>query len=300
MLTSAQWAEALAPGIREWFFIGYKNRPSMFPEFFNVQTSEQAYEEFMSYGAVAPDAWDLYEQSGIMPRVSFDKGYPTTLTHKEYTVAMDIQRKLLDDNRYPQILQAAQQLGDSAALKRESDALSVFNNADSSSFLGGDGVALASASHPASPTKSGVTQDNISALALDAANVETVRQAMTAVVDDTNNLAGVQPTLLLVPTALENAAAIITGTEQAIGGANNDINPQFGRFRYKVWPGLTNSTAWFMIDEIKMRQSLYWFDRVPLDVHREVKDETLFSTWIAYQRYSYGWTDWRWLHQGNA
>jgi hypothetical protein len=292
MLTSAQWAEALAPGIREFFFIGYKNRAPMMGEFFNMQTSEQAYEEFMSYGAVSPDAWDLYEQSGIMPKVSFDKGYKTTLTHREYPVAMDIQRKLLDDNRYPQILQAAQQLGDSAALKRESDALSV--------FVGGDSVCLASASHPASPTKSAVTQDNISALALEPDNVETIRQAMMAVTDDTGNLAGVMPTLLLVPTALKSKAQIITQTENKVGSANNDVNPLKGEFTYKVWPGLTNSTAWFMIDEIKMRQSLYWFDRTALDVHREVKDETLFSTWIAYMRYAYGWTDWRWIHQGNA
>lgn len=301
MLTSAQWAEALAPGIREWFYIGYKNRPSIISSLFNVQLSESAYEEFMGYGGISPDAWDDYENSGVQPEVSFDKGYLTTFTHREYTVNTKIQRKLVADNKYPQLMQLATKLGDSAAVKRETDAASVFNNADSSSFLGGDGVCLASAAHPASPTKSAVTQDNISALTLSAANVETVRQTMRAVKDDTNNIAGIQPSLLLVPTALLNDAMVITQTEGKVGSADNDINPQQGRFRYMEWPDLTSATAWFLIDEAKMRQSLFWFDRDPLDIHRDTKrDETLYSLFIAYMRYSYGWTDWRWIHQGNA
>jgi len=300
MLTSAQWAEALAPGIREWFYVGYNNRPSLISQLFNVQGSNSAYERFMSYGAVSPAAWDDYEQSGIMPKVSFDKGYETTFTHKEYPVSMDIQRKFVDDNKYPQIIQIAQQLGDSAALKRETDASGVFNNADQATPVGGDSVGLCNNSHPASPTKSAVTQDNLDALALTSDNLETVRQKMLTVKDDTNNTAGVMPNLLLVPSALENTAKIITQSDGKVGSADNDINVMKGQFSYMVWPYLSSATTWFLIDSIKMRQSLYWFNRTPLDVHREVKDETLFSTWIAYMRYSFGWTDWRWISQGNA
>lgn len=300
MLTSAQWAEALAPGIREWFSIGYKSRASLLETLFNVQSSESAEEFFHSFGSVSPDAWSLYETTGVVPKVTFDKGYKTTFTHKEYTLEMDVQRKYIDDNKYSNVIDAATQLGSSAALKRELDAASVFNNADAAAPVGGDGVALAAANHPASPTKGATTQDNISALALSAANVETVRQTMLAVVDDTNNIAGVQPTLLLVPTALENDAKIITQTEGVVGKADNDINPQRGRFSYLVWPYLTSATAWFMIDEVMMRNSLFWFDRSPVDVHLKEGDKTLSSTWIGYMRYSLGWRDWRWIHQGNA
>ncbi len=300
MLTSAQWAEALAPGIREWFSIGFASRPSLMGSLFNVQGSDSAEEFFHSFGSTSPDAWALYEQSGIVPKVSFDKGYKSTFTHEEFALEMDVQRKFIDDNKYANVIDAARQLGSSAALKREMDAASVFNNADAATPVGGDAVSLANASHPASPTKSAVVQDNISALTLSAANVETVRQTMLAVTDDTNNIAGVQPSLLLVPTALENDAKIITQTEADVGSADNDINPQRGRFTYMVWPYLTSSTAWFMIDEVLMKQSLFWFDRVPVDVRRKTQDETLFSTWIGYMRYSFGWRDWRWIHQGNA
>ena len=299
--TSAQWAEALAPGIREWFSIGYAERPSLMGQLFNVQTSESAEEFFHSFGAIAPDAWDNYETTGRVPKVSFDKGYKSTFTHKIYPVELDIQAKLVADNKYPQIIDAAKQLGSSAALKREKDAACVFDNADAATPVGGDSVSLCNASHPASPTKSSVLQDNISALALSAANVETVRQTMLAVVDDTNNNSGVQPDILLVPTALENDAKIITQTPNVVGKADNDINPQQGRFRYIVWPLLASSTAWFMIDSVMMRNSLFWFDREPVNVKlKDGQDTTLFATYLGYMRYSYGWRDWRWVHQGNA
>ena len=300
MLTSAQWAEALAPGIREWFYVGYGSVPSMVGELFNVQTSDSAEEFFHSFGAVSPDAWGLYEQSGIVPKVSFDKGYKSTFTHEEFALEADVQRKYIDDNKYANVLDIAQQLGRSAALKREIDAANVFNNADNSSYTGGDGVELCDASHPASPTKSSVTQDNVSALALSVDSVETVRQTMMGVVDDTNNIVGVMPDLLLVPTALENTAKTIVETEGVVGKADNDINPQKGRFRYMVWPRISSSTTWFMIDSGLMKQSLFWFDRVPPSVKLKEGDKTLYSTWIGYMRYSYGWRDWRWIHQGNA
>jgi hypothetical protein len=300
MLTSAQWAEALAPGIREWFNIGYNGVPSMLDQLFNVQSSDSAEEFFHSFGTTSPDAWEIYKKTGVVPKVSYDKGYLSTFTHETFALEADIKRELIDDNKYAAVTDIASQLGRSAALKREIDAASVFNNADASTPVGGDAVSLCNASHPASPTKSAVVQDNISALALSAANVETVRQTMLGVVDDTNNIVGVVPDLLLVPTALENDAKIITQTEGVVGKADNDINPQNGRFRYMVWPRLTSSTAWFMIDSGLMKQSLFWFDRVQPDVKLKEGDKTLASTWIGYMRYSFGWRDWRWIHQGNA
>jgi len=95
--TSAQWADALAPGIREWFFAGVQSEPSYLSQLFNVQTSESAEEFFYSFGAVSPEAWDDYEASGRVPKVAFDKGYKSTFTHKEYPAEIDIQRKLVDD-----------------------------------------------------------------------------------------------------------------------------------------------------------------------------------------------------------
>jgi len=300
--TKAQWAEALTPSIREWFSIGYAQRPTMIPQLFDVLTSESDHEDFMSFGAIAPDAWDEYKKTGRVPQVGFDKGYKTTFIHEEFVVEYQIQKTLIEDSKYPQITSDVSQLGDSAALKREKDAMSVFINAAASGFNGGDGVPLCSDSHPLSPTKSTITQDNLDALDLTPENVELVRQKMRGVKDDTNNLAGVQPNLLLVADGgdLENKAKVITQTPNKVGSADNDINAQQGRFSYLVLPMLNTTTQWFMVDSIKMKQSLKWFDRIPLSVVPKVEDKTLFATWIARMRYSLGWRDWRWISRGNA
>ena len=154
------WAEALLLGIREWFQVGYAKRPIMFPELFSMQTSNSDSEFYHSFGAVSPDAWADFKNTGRVASVGFDKGYKTTFTHEEYVVELPIRRTLIEDNKYPQIIDATQQLGDSAALKREHDAASVFNNCSAAAYAGGDGVPLTDAAHPASPTKAATTQAN--------------------------------------------------------------------------------------------------------------------------------------------
>jgi len=293
------WAYALEPGIREWFNVGYSRRPSMISTLFNVMQSAKDSEYFHSFGAISPDAWKNFERSGQVSSVSFDKGYRTTFTHKEFVVELPIRRTFLEDNLYSNILEPSQQLGDSAALRRETDAASVFNNASSTSYLGGDGVPLVDSSHPQGPHKGSAVQDNEGSLSISADNVETVRQAMMAYTDDVGELIGVMPNLILVPPELENEAKIITQTEFKVGSANNDINPQQGRFSYMVWHYLTDADGWFMIDTNLMKRSLVWFDRIPLGINLKNEDTTVYARYIARMRYSYGWRDWRWIYGNN-
>ena len=296
----AEWADALAPGIREWFGVGYANRPTLIPQLFNVLGSDSDSEHFHSFGAISPSAWDDLKNSGKVATVGMDNGFKTTFQHSTFAVDLPVQREMIEDNKYAQVADYAGQLGDSAALKRELDAASVFNLCASATRVGGDAVALCDNSHPLGPNKTGTVQDNLDSLALSSANVETVRLKMMAVTDDVGEIAGVVPDLLLVPPALESTAKIITQSPGKPGTGDNDINPQQGMFRYVVWPYLTSATTWFLVDSIKMKQSLLWFDRVPLGITRKNQDETLWATWTARMRYSFGWRDWRWVNRGNA
>jgi hypothetical protein len=262
-IISDNWADALDPIVKHWFELGINRRTSLIPTLFNVQQSLRAYEEVSGIGAIGIDAWDAYESSGAVPQVDFDQWYKQTYTHQEYVVELEIERKFLDDNMYRQITDPALRLGDSAMVKREVDAASVFNNAFSSSFLGADGVALCSNSHPYSPDKTGSTQDNLFTLALTKTNVAEVREAMMAFTDDTENIVAVTPNLLLVPPELEDEAVIIAGSMLDPDSGNNALNPQSGRFQVLTWHYLTTSDNWFMIDTNMMKMSLDWFNRDP-------------------------------------
>lgn len=299
ILISENWADLLDPIVREWFDVGFRRRMPLVPSLFNVQGSSRAYEELSGVGAVGIDAWEQFENTGSVGQADFDQGYKKTMTHREYPLEISIRRKLMEDNNFPEIMNIASRIGDSASLKREVDGASVFNNAFNDTFAGADAVGLCSTAHPLSPQKTGVTQSNEFTLPLTKDNVRTMRESMMALTDDNGNKMAVTPSLLLVPPALEDDALPIAGSPLDPNSANNAINPQFGRWRVQTWHYLTDSNAWFMIDPMLMNMSLWWFNRVPLGVNPKVEDKTLVATWIAYMRYVYGWSAWQWISGSN-
>lgn len=299
MLISENWADALDPIVRKWFFQGFARRASLLPVLFNEQGSSRAYEEISGVGAVGIDAWDNFENTGTVSEADFDQGYKTTFTHKEYPLKIGIRRKLLEDNNFPEIMNIPMRLGDRAALKREVDAASVFNNAFDDTYAGADAVGLCSTAHPNSPHKTASTQSNEFTLPLTKDNVATIREAMMAFTDDNGNKVAVTPNLLVVPPALEDEGIVIAKSMNDPTSANNAVNPQAGRWMVQPWHYLTDANAWFMIDSVLMKMSLEWFNRVPLGVNPMVEDITIAAHWIAYMRYSFGWSDWRWIAGSN-
>lgn len=299
VLISENWADALDPIVRYRFELGFSRRPSLINTLFNVQRSQRSYEQASGIGAMGIDAWGQWEQSGTVGQAGFDQGYKTTFTHKEYPLEHKISRKLLDDSMWNEINSGATKLGDSAALKREVDAASVFINAFTDTFAGADAVGLVSTAHPLNPVKTGTTQSNEFTLSLTKDNVATIREAMMALTDDNGNLVAVNPNAILVPPELEDEALVISKSMLDPTTDSNAVNPQNGRFNIIVWHYLTDSNAWFMLDTNLMKDNLLWFDRVPLSITPKVEDKTLVATWIAYMRYSYGWSDWKWVAGSN-
>lgn len=299
-IISEAWADALEPGIREWFFKGVGMRKNVMREqFFTVYNGQKDTDHFENIGAIAIDAWRNFEQTGNPSSVGWDRGYKTNITPGEFIVELPIRRKFLEDNLYPQIMNPTVMLGDSFTLLTETDAASVFNNAFSSSFKGGDGVALCSASHQNGPDVSG-TQSNTNTLALTAANAETVRLAMQAFTDDKGGLLGVNPDTIIVPPQLDKEAHRLFGSPDDPDTANRATNPRYQAYNILRWDYLTDTNNWFMVDSTRMKMNLLWDDRIPLDIHLKVGDTSIQATWIARARYGYGWTDWSWIYGNNV
>lgn len=295
------WADSLDPIVRFRFDLAFNRRPSLIDTLFNVQGSERAYEQVSGVGSIGVEPWDAYEMTGAVGSADFDQGYKATYTHREYPLEISIKRKLIDDANFPEVFRLVERVGDSAKQKREIDAANIFNRAFTSGYNGPDGVLLCSDSHPWSPQKTGAVQDNNFALALTAANASTIRTAMMNFVDDAGNPMGVTPDTILVPPALADTAFAELRSEKDPANANNTANPQAesGRWNIVPWHYLTDTNAWFMIDSMLMKQSLDWFNRVPLSVTPKDEDKTLSATWIAYMRYSLGWSDYRWVAGSN-
>lgn len=305
------WSQLIEPRLRRAFFIGFgaedRNR-SVLPSLFNMQSSETADEKLFNIGGVGSSGWN-FEDSG---RVQYDeavKGYEETLTHHEFAKGITIERKLIDDNRIPRAVAAAEALGDSAFRMREKAGANVFINAFSAATsetlddygtdaTGADGVALCSTAHPRNPGDS-TTDSNEGTTSLTEDGLSSTRRAMRDFVDLNGDLVNAMPDLLLVPNELEDTALKLVRSVQEPGTGNNAINPQAGRFQVITWNYLTDANAWFLIDTGRMRQSLHWFDRVPIEFAREQDFDTLIAKFRAYQRFSIGWSDWRWIYGQN-
>lgn len=309
---SAHWSQLVEPRLRQAFFIGFgqeDRRLSMLPMLYNMQSSQTADEKLFPIGGVGTKGWN-FEDSG---RIQYDeavKGYEETLTHHEFAKGITIERKLLDDNRIPRAVAAVEALGDSAFRFREKAGANVFTNAFSSATsetlddfgtdaTGADGVALCSDAHPRHPGDSSTTDANEGTESLSEASVSTVRRKMGDFVDMNGDLMNVAPDELLVPPELEDTALKVVRSAQEPETGNNAINPQAGRFQVKVWHYLTDANAWFMMDSGRRRQSLLWYDRVPIEFANTSDFDTLIGKFRAYQRFSLGWSDWRWIYGAN-
>jgi phage major head subunit gpT-like protein len=314
-MVSENWLPFLIPGLRKAWTEGLTEADPTFrrTDIYEIDTSSRAKETFQGVGELGSEAWAQFEKTGRVPYDGFNPLWPYELVHHEFAMGMAIKRKLIDDNLYPDGLRLPREqnakaaaLGRSAALFREKNAVSLFNNAFTDTgvdafgnpLAGPDGVGLVSTAHKRSPSDA-TTQSNEFTLALTGPNLTTVRLAMQAFTDDRGHLAPSNPDTLLVPPALEETARIIMESALDPTSAENAINPNRGRYKIVVWPWLTDTNAWFLIDSTKKRQHLVWLDRILPEYRGHQDTETFDFMFNGYMRFSRGWSHWTWIAGSN-
>jgi len=300
-MTRAQWAEALAPGVRKWIDDAYQMPPTAFDKVFNVDTSTKAFEEDVDSTGIG-----YLEATGEQQPAPFEdpiSGYVTRYTHVTYRKGIQISKELYDDDQTRIMKKRSAKLG--AAGKRTPDfqAFSVFRNGFNTAFTSyGDAKPLFSTSHPRKD--GGTSQSNASStgIALTDDNLETGLLALRQTLDNKGNVITVGDTgeiILLVPLALEKKAARITESELVSGSANNDINIYKGRITVIATRWISalvsggSDTAWYLIDKGQSQLNFFWREMFNIDEDYETLTRTLIM--IANQRFSFGWSDWRGL-----
>lgn len=300
MAVQEQWAELLEPGLRSIFYTQFAAlaAESRIPMLFNQLGSSKSAEHFLGIGGMS----DWNEYKGAIEYEDMEEGYKTTLTHAEYVKGFWVERRLVDDDQYNEINARPAQLAMSADRTREKHAASVFNNAFSSSYLGGDSKALCADDHPYSPSNS-TAIDNKGTSALSYDNLVTTRRLMREFVDDRGELIAVNPDLLLVPPELEDTANKIISTMRG-GDTQQPDTADYAAslvqkvgIRYLVWDYLTDANNWWLIDSQMAKIHLKWIDRVALEFALDpTSNYKLRSYFRGYMRYSYGWSDFRWVY----
>lgn len=181
-----------------------------------------------------------------------------------------------------------------AARLREQCAAGIFTYADQTSFTAGgyaldwtktaNGVALAS--NAQTSANYSTNQDNLETLELDEENLETVCQKMFDTKDENGNNANLQPTTLIVPTALRKKGIELIGGEGKVDTADNNPNIYNGSMRLIVWKEFRKQSTksgqpWIVCDEEQAKQVSLWINRLEsgedFEVDSHVDKETL--TW---------------------
>jgi phage major head subunit gpT-like protein len=291
LIQSENFSYLLDPGLRKIFMDEFGLPGMVADQLYSKEKSSKAVEYDLGVGGLG----DLEEFTGTIPYGDFSQQYRTSYTHKEWVKGIKVERRLVDDDLYNVINKRPAQLALVARRTREKHAASLFNNAFSTTvFSGGDALPLCDDSHTAVGTTT--TQDNDGTTALSATALEATRLLMMDFLDETDNLINVMPDTILVPKDLEETAYQITKSDKVPFEQSNTANFNTGRYRVIVWNYLTDTNNWFLIDSHYMKLFLKWFDRIPQEFNKDKDFDTYISKWSTYGRYSYGFSDWKWIY----
>ena len=294
-------AKELLPGLNAVFGIEYADVDNEHAPLFDVENSDRAFEEevlFTGFGS-AP-------VKGEGAAVQYDdaqEGYTARYTHETISLAFAVTEEAMEDNLYDTFAKLrARGLARAMANTKQVKAADVFNNGFSSSYLGGDGVALFSASHPTVGT--GNQSNTLGATDLSEASLETALITIAKAKDDRGILIGLQAESLHLPpdlafTAdqiLNSTLSTTTVTNSTTGVTNtNDINSIRNQ---GLVPGgffvnrrFTDTNAWFIKTDCPNGTKM--FVRAPLQTKMEPDFDTGNLRYKARERYSFGWSDWR-------
>jgi phage major head subunit gpT-like protein len=294
----ASFGDLLEPGLRKIFDDKFAEMPEVFSSIFHVNSSEKDVERDS-----AITGFGLMTQTPEGGAISYEdpiQMYDVSYVHLKYTKGFKVSEELYEDDRYSIINKKPQALARAARRTTEYLASTVFNNAFSTSYLGGDAKPLCSTSHPRADGGTAQSNASSSGITLTKANFNTGLLAMRGQLDDKGMKIMAKADTLIVPPALEKTAQILTQSQLRSGTADNDYNYYKGIVKVISWDWLSSSTAWFLLDS--SLHELNWFWRVRPEFKQDNAFDTGYALYKTRMRCSKGWSDWRgvWGSKGDA
>lgn len=302
-LTSRQFIRLLDDRLDKVYWDRYKGLPLVKDTLFTVKSDSKAWLEYYSVGSV-PDPTDF---NGTVIYQSVAPGYHTKIEPKEYAGGIVIERRLLDTERYDVVESRTKGLATAANRKMNKIAHEPFIYHDSSAFTfmtSEEGVALCSNSHTtkASGVSTSTGFDNLSTLAFDAVNLETLRIQSRGLKDDIGERMDTQFDTIIHGTNLSEAVWEVQKSEGKVDEMTNNANFQRGRWKSIELPLLDDydTNDWFIVDSSMMKEMLIWHEGVPLEFHNTTDFDTFMRKYIDYFVCGWGFTDWRFVVGSSA
>lgn len=289
MANKSQFGDILEPGFRKIFNDAFKETERVFTSVFKMNTSEKQDERdsaISGFGLLLPKPAGQpiqYEDPIQM--------YDVLYTHITYAKGFKIDKELYDDDQYNVMNRKPDALGRAARRTEETQGAAIWNNAFSTTQLGGDGKPLVSTLHPRADA--GASQSNASSTSVpfSETNHKANKIAMRKQLDDKGMKIDVKPTRILVPIDLEDAANIVFNSKLRSNTADNDLNPYLNDVKVVSWIYLTSTSAYFLLDDDQMQVTWFWREKTNFKQDEAFEtDQALFK---VRERFSAGFSDWR-------
>ena len=292
VITTGAHPKALWPGVKEWWGRSYAEHQEEYPDLFDQETSDKAYEEDVEISGfgLAP----VKQQGTAINYDTESQGSVTRYTHVAYALGYIVTFEELRDDLYEVVSKRrAKMLAFSMRQTKENVAANVYNRAFNSSYTGGDAVSLCSTAHP---TLSG-NQSNQLTTAADLS--EAAIEDLTIQVMQAQNSRGMKislmPQSLHVPVQTWYEANRILKSVLQNDTANNAINVLKATNVFpkgiKMNHYFTSATAWFIRTNAPAGMKHYVRDAIMFDQDNDF--DTKNAKAASYERYSFGWSDWR-------
>ena len=292
-INRAQLAKELEPGLNALFGMEYSRYDNQHTEIFETESSDRAFEEevmIVGFGNASV--------KGEGNAVSYDnatEGFTARYAHETVALAFSLTEEAVEDNLYDRLgSRYTKALARSMANTKQIKAAAILNNAFSSSYTGGDGVALVSNSHPLGG--GGTASNRPTAYAdLNETSLEDALINISTLVDDRNLTIALQGRKLIVPPALQFVADRLLQSPGRVGTSDNDINAMKNMGMvpegYVVNNYLTDTDAWFLKTDCP--DGFKHFERSPMQTSLEGDFDTGNMRYKARERYSFGYSNWR-------
>ena len=292
VITTGAHPKALWPGIKTWWGRQYAEHQQEYPELFDVETSDKAYEE-----DVEISGFGVLREKDQGAALNYDtevQGSITRYTHIAYAGGYIVTFEELRDNLYEVVSKRrAAMLAFAGRQTEEIIGANVFNQGFNTSYPIGDGAAMISASHP---TLTGNQSNKLTFSAdLSELAIEDLTIQIMQATDYRGNKIALVPQCLAISSAQWFDANRIIHSILQNNTANNAINviKATGMFPKGIVVNhyFTSTTAWFIRTNAPYGLRFMWRDKPMFDTDNEF--DTKNAKAAQYMRFSAGCTDWR-------
>jgi hypothetical protein len=289
-ISRAQLLKELLPGLNALFGLEYKSYGEEHKEIYDTETSERSFEEETKLSGFS--AAPVKNEGQAIAYDNAQEAWTARYNHETIALGFSITEEAVEDNLYDSLSKRyTKALARAMAYTKQVKAASVLNNGFSSSYVGGDGQPLFSASHPL--VSGGVNSNRLTASDLNETSLEAAVIQIAGWTDERGLLIAAKPGKLIVPPALMFTAKRLLDTELRVATADNDINAlkAMGSIPggYTVNHFLTDTNAWFLTTDVP--NGMKHFVRTPLQNSMDGDFDTGNVRYKSRERYSFGWSD---------